>query len=776
MSWNITHQCRFESRTHQQYCVNISKQTDTGQNIVQLQGSDKPFVTSEANGDDIFMPIRQQTGYLRVLDKSGGTLLEELMPENNTQKMVTLVNLTTGKTEWIGFLAAEVFTQPWDKETTELEFPLKSALACLSDVTIDNSINGTRRIALLIYQAFTAMFQGDVPFTGIVLIDDFAKTCDQLLIRANFNKFYRDEVIMNDNTESITRIGGSFMNAIKAVCQTFGLTLRQQGTSLIFARYDNGGNFNINVNVMDWNILATIANKEDAWPDIQPQGQILSKDLLPIVDFRGSNNNLSFVPGGREAIVTLEVGAHAENILQMPESVISDAPVTNIYYVIENTQLNPDNKTFYDITKRITVSMQYARRNNSARETFSFAERDTIASKTGALIKYNRNHGAWSNSPDANNFMKYCAFGDDALQAIQDASIQFPYIINPYYTYNVARIYAGAIACRWSTNGEILKNGIFLVQDVWSSGDSGDTGVRDCYTIAAQQSVKMENCYLRINMNVQLLNSIYLMSQIGLMTQMAYGIQWEKSNGNDVEYKMWCVLRIQETGMFWNGTAWQNSWASFQINMKGSNIDTNKGSLNIDEDDGWFVPINAEGTLQFDLLSVVECDTATEVEFYDQSKESAFTYPFQKIITDLTIDTVYSRDITVSERGSNVYRKTIINMGFSEDKSIDLTFGTNNNNLPSPSLLRTYGNEGYVENIAYTASDGTTVSERPEMHLLNRMVEYYKEVRRTMEAKIATGIDLFRNRFSYNGRKYMAIDKKHDWEREEQEVKFIEVT
>ena len=110
MSWNITHQCKFQSRTGQQYCVNISKQSDTGQNIKQLQGSEHPFVTSEANGDDIFMPIRQQTGYLRVLDNSGGTLIDELLPENNTQKMVTLVNLTTGKTEWIGFLAAEVWT------------------------------------------------------------------------------------------------------------------------------------------------------------------------------------------------------------------------------------------------------------------------------------------------------------------------------------------------------------------------------------------------------------------------------------------------------------------------------------------------------------------------------------------------------------------------------------------------------------------------------------------------------------------------------------------
>ena len=98
-----------------------------------------------------------------------------------------------------------------------------------------------------------------------------------------------------------------------------------------------------------------------------------------------------------------------------------------------------------------------------------------------------------------------------------------------------------------------------------------------------------------------------------------------------------------------------------------------------------------------------------------------------------------------------------------------------NHNYPSPSLLRTFNNEGYIEFIGYTATDGSTISERPEMHLLNRMVEQYKTMRRTMSAKIATGIDIFRNRFAYNGRKFMAIDKKHDWEREEQEVKFIEV-
>ncbi|MBR2882918.1 MAG: hypothetical protein IKB96_11400, partial [Prevotella sp.] len=328
MSWNITHQCRFQSRTGQQYCVNISKQTDTGQNIVQLQGSEHPFVTSEANGDDIFMPIRQQTGYLRVLDKSGGTLLEELMPENNTQKMVTLVNLTTGKTEWIGLLAAEVFTQPWDNELTELEFPVKSALACLADVTMQTGVTGTNRLALLVYSAITSLFgEGDVPFTDIVLMDDFSNVCDELLIRANFEKFFSKETIKNDNTEIITRVGTSYKEALSSMCEVFGLTLRQQGTSLIFGRYDNGGNFNINVNVMDWSILAIIANST-AWPDLPPAGQIVTKDLLPIADFRGSNNKLSFVPGGKAAIVSLSVdAADGDKIIEMPQAAIIEGGV-----------------------------------------------------------------------------------------------------------------------------------------------------------------------------------------------------------------------------------------------------------------------------------------------------------------------------------------------------------------------------------------------------------------------------------------------------------------
>ena len=805
MSWNITHQCRFQSRTHQQYCVNISKQADTGQNIKQLTGSEHPFVTSEANGDDIFMPIRQQTGYLRVLDNSGGTLLEELMPENNTQKMVTLVNLTTGKTEWIGFLAAEVFTQPWDNEQTELEFPLKSALACLSDITIQTGVTGTNRLALLVYSAITSLFgEGNVPFTDIVLMDDFSNVCDELLIRANFEKFFSKETIKNDNTEIITRVGTSYREALSAMCEVFGLALRQQGTSLIFGRYDNGGNFNINVNVMDWSILAMIANKTDAWPydSLQSQGTIIARDLLSIADFRGSNNKLSFVPGGKAAIVSLSVdAADGDNIIEMPQAAIIEGGVrqavmaNNGEYVEGSAWTDAENPLYIlcllPFAQKDGTSLynfQHVARGNSDTEAFEYRE-----------VRVNLTSG---NSTDiARTHILQQTYYD--VGTVLNASM-FGYWGN-YYRYNQSSVYTGAVPGRWGKGQNVLENCLLLVQDVNTSFDTPtDTAI--AYYIRTEGNEEMHaNSYLNIKFDVPLTifsavngltrririidpveTATYSLATVGGTIDLPNGA----SVLGTIVYSMECMLRLEVSDneiYYWDGYEWYlNTWKNFWIGINGTNIMPSGAELPIDNVSGYLAKITSTivgkvGRVAFAFLNktVVSADSRMKIkdpsQNFSQNEVKVYAYPFQKIITGMEVNVVYERPVTVGDN-NNVYRKTIIDSGFSENKQIDLTFGTENHNTSSPSLLRTYGNEAYLTDIGYTASDGSVVAERPEMHLLNRMVEYYKTMRRTMEAKIATGIDIFRNRFSYNGRKYMAIDKKHDWEREEQEVKFIEVT
>ena len=789
MSWNITHQCRFQSRTGQQYCVNISKQADTGQNIVQLQGSEHPFVTSEANGDDIFMPIRQQTGYLRVLDNSGGTLLDELLPENNTQKMVTLINLTTGKTEWIGFLAAEVFTQPWGNDLTELEFPLKSALACLSDVTIQTGVTGTNRLAMLVYNAFASMFGNDyVPFTDIILMDDFSNICDGLLIRSNFDVFFKESTIMNDNSETVIRVGTTYKEALEAICNIFGLTLRQQGTTLIFGRYDDNG-FSINVNVMEWSVLAAIQNST-TWPEVQPQGQIVTKDLLPIANFRGSNNKLSFVPGGREAIVTLSIAGDQNKIIEMPQSLIKEGDVKTLMIGSKGEVQGDGYETAIRflktiINETIRANFQPSERTGDS-ESYNYCKANINIhwGEIGGILINNiytihikrTNARNWQ-SVDKDYVMSHCAFNGNLI------------------FYGSDEIATGAFPGRYGIGNEVIENGLLLVQEVVSYWDDSCPG-QPCYSISSIDNIEMTNCYLNINFDIPL--TIFTI----ISTIMSTGYNPESrtytpfitssayTNGsfdlfvNQGGYSFVCRLIITSGGTYyyWNGNTWGTSYATFPISVKGESIVSNySADLPIDNTSGIVIPVNMTGRVTFEILNVVRCSDRMRIrdsfiEGLTAIDVDSPIYPFHKVITNLRVGLVYPRDVTVSTRSSNVYRKTIMSMGFSEDKKKNLDLGSWNNNLPSPSLLRNYGNDEYVETIGYTASDGSTVQERPEMHLLNRMVEYYKTMRRTMEAKIATGIDIFRNRFSYNGRKYMAIDKKHDWEREEQEVKFIEVT
>jgi len=807
MSWNITHQCRFQSRTGQQYCVNISRQADTGQNIKQLQGSEHPFVTSEANGDDIFMPIRQQTGFLRVIDKSGGALLDELLPENNTQKMVTLVNLTTGKTEWIGFLAAEVFTQPWGNELTELEFPLKSALACLSDITMELGVGNSHRMAYLVWMAFNTLFQSDVPFTDMYFLEDTDLVAAPLLLQANFNRFFDEKTIVNEGSRTQISVGASYMTAISAMCKVFGLTMRQQGTTILFAQYDNGAGSQVSINTLQWSDLEEISTTSGWGTNRQRIGWLESKDLLKIANFRGSNNKLSFIPGGKNAIVTLELGSvQGSKVLQQPESDMSGGNFNtrtlykDAQYWFGGYKLSSDGTAFvgdiwFEDNSRETISFAWLPRRGNTYETFS-NKMGVVTLLSGNSINVRRQHGDTWNDTDASQLLDRSFFrgGYDRYGQV-------------YYSYDQSMMFTGAIPGRWGKENEVLTNAILLIQDVYGGMDTPNpvnANPQACYAIQNDRMLEMNNCYLHIDFNMPLV--IYtIISQLEktstiLQPSSGYSIKdngsvyvSEQSNlikpanasvgeTDPIVQILYCRLKVwndSQTYYWWDGTQWQTSERWFTITVEKGKIKSNyTESLPIDKTDGILVPINFTGYVGFEILNCVACQIGAEMEAVNDKdiKTTLPVFPFQKILTDLAIDLVYPRSSSVSTDSSNTYRKNILSSGFSEDKEITLDLGTNNNNSPSMALLKNNDGSAYITALDYVREIGNTYSERPEMHLLNRMVEYYKTVRRTMEAKIATGIDLFRNRFSYNGRKYMAIDKKHDWEREEQEVKFIEVT
>ena len=70
MAFQIFWKIKFKSlRAGTDYCVNIYKDGTLPSGYpLTLKGGAQPFTTQEDDSDDMFTPIRTQTGYLRIVD------------------------------------------------------------------------------------------------------------------------------------------------------------------------------------------------------------------------------------------------------------------------------------------------------------------------------------------------------------------------------------------------------------------------------------------------------------------------------------------------------------------------------------------------------------------------------------------------------------------------------------------------------------------------------------------------------------------------------------
>ncbi len=122
-------QVKFRSlRANTLYTVNIYDSSYSG-TPVQLTGAAQPFETQEDDSDDMFMPVRTQSGYLRIVDTGyaadGVTPFNfrDLIPTTDTDRPVTLTD-DYGEVVWQGFMQAQNFGSQLFETPQEREFPL----------------------------------------------------------------------------------------------------------------------------------------------------------------------------------------------------------------------------------------------------------------------------------------------------------------------------------------------------------------------------------------------------------------------------------------------------------------------------------------------------------------------------------------------------------------------------------------------------------------------------------------------------------------------------
>ena len=147
-------------RTDTTYTVNIYDSTYSGQPIV-LKGGAQPFTTQESDDDDMFIPIRTHTGYLRIVDdgkdaNGNAWNWKTLLPSTDTDRPVTLTD-GNGTVVWQGFMQSQNFGGVLYGNPQEREFPIQCPLAVLEGTDINYQHTTIENFAYLLQRIVNAI-------------------------------------------------------------------------------------------------------------------------------------------------------------------------------------------------------------------------------------------------------------------------------------------------------------------------------------------------------------------------------------------------------------------------------------------------------------------------------------------------------------------------------------------------------------------------------------------------------------------------------------------
>ena len=212
--WKI----RFKSLTGTSYEADIYDNDFSG-TATELTGGAQPFVTRELDDEDIYTPIRTQSGYLRFIVENA-TIVSQIQPIKATDRPVVLWHSGASRAEWVGFLRPEQYSQPWEPAPYEIEIPLMSVMEAMQGVEFTQSEG---------YVSFFSMVQTINTYLPVdldITAPDETPVKDVYVQNNNFREFLtiaeRAERSTTNKYECV-----SIYEVIEAFCQYFGFSLHE---------------------------------------------------------------------------------------------------------------------------------------------------------------------------------------------------------------------------------------------------------------------------------------------------------------------------------------------------------------------------------------------------------------------------------------------------------------------------------------------------------------------------------------------------------------------
>ena len=246
MAFNIHWKIPFKSlRTGTLYTVNIWKDGTLPSGYpLTLKGGAQPFTTQEDDNDDMFTPIRTQTGYIRIVDdghavNSASTPAtvnfnwKELLPATDTDRPVTLTHVSNGQTvvDWQGFMQAQNFSGTLYGGTQEREYPIQCPLTILEGADINYQQESIQNFAYLLKQIIDTIDSSVRPQNFLIQGGTDAQAW--LLKRIDWQNF-----VGEDGDGNLVAMY-SMYQCLEDMCRFWGWTARTKGSTLYLTMADD---------------------------------------------------------------------------------------------------------------------------------------------------------------------------------------------------------------------------------------------------------------------------------------------------------------------------------------------------------------------------------------------------------------------------------------------------------------------------------------------------------------------------------------------------------
>lgn len=245
--WKI----QFKSlRTGTVYTVNIYDDNYTGTAVV-LKGGAQPFTTQEDDDDDLFTPIRTQTGYIRIVDDgkdANGNAFDwrDMVPETDISRPVTLT--AGGTTLWKGFMQAQDFGSQLYGNPQEREFPVQCPLSVTEGADINYQQKEIRNFAYLLQQILSVIPSECRPSS--VMVQGGADARTFLMKQIDWQNFATED----GNGNMTARF--TMYQCLEDMCRFWGWTARTSGSVLWLIRGAAGTSGFLSLSTAELNNLA----------------------------------------------------------------------------------------------------------------------------------------------------------------------------------------------------------------------------------------------------------------------------------------------------------------------------------------------------------------------------------------------------------------------------------------------------------------------------------------------------------------------------------------